>query len=82
MPNVTIELDERLLRASREHAQRHGITLEALIGELLEERIKASRRDSLQAFFDAADKTPGHSHGWKWNREEIYEHLYKRGDKE
>ena len=79
MPNVTIALNERLLAASREYAQRHGTSLNALIRECLEQRVSAPKPQSLQAFFDSVDKAPGHSRGWKWNREEIYEHLYKRG---
>jgi hypothetical protein len=81
MPNVTIALNERLLAASREYAQRHGTSLNALIRECLEQRVSAPKPQSLQAFFDAVDKAPGHSRGWKWNREEIYEEIYKRGDK-
>ena len=73
MPNVTIALNERLLHASREYAQRHGTSLNALIRELLEKRVEPSSPHSLQPFFDAVDKAHGDSRGWKWNRDEIYE---------
>jgi len=81
MPNVTIALNDRLLAASRDYAQRHGTSLNALIRECLEQKVGAARAQSLQAFFDAIDKAPGHSRGWKWNREEIYEEIYKGRDK-
>ena len=73
MPNVTIALNERLLAASREYAQRHGTSLNALIRDFLEETMAEPQSHPLQAFFDAVDKAPGNSRGWKWNREEIYE---------
>ncbi|MBM4041039.1 MAG: hypothetical protein FJ290_21270 [Planctomycetes bacterium] len=81
MPNVTIALNERLLAASRDYAQRHGTSLNALIRECLNEKVGTTRAQSLQAFFDAADKAHGNSRGWKWNREEIYEEIYKRWEK-
>ena len=73
MPNVTIALNERLLVASRDYAQRHGTSLNALIRELLEQKVDGSKPHPLQAFFDAVDKAHGDSRGWKWNRDEIYE---------
>ena len=81
MPNVTIALNETLLRASRDYAQRHGTSLNALIRDSLEEKVGKAKAQSLQAFFDSVDKCPGHSRGWKWNREEIYEENYEKWDR-
>jgi plasmid stability protein len=68
---VTISLSDELLKAGREYAGRHGTSLNALMRELLERRVSMSKRARLEAFFEAVDKAPGHSRGWKWNREEI-----------
>jgi len=79
MPNVTIALSDQLLAAGRDYAHRHGISLNALIRELLERKVNAPpKSDFLQAFFDAVDKAHGDSRGWKWNRGEIYEREDKK----
>ena len=38
MANVTISLDDDLIKAGREYAQRHKTSLNALIRKMLEER--------------------------------------------
>jgi len=73
MPNVTIALNEHLLRASREYAQRHGTSLNALIRELLDKTVNQTDKKWPDAFFKALDEAHGNSRGWKWNRDEIYE---------
>ena len=78
MPNVTIALNERLLRASREYAQRHGTSLNALIRELLDRTVSHPNAQWPDAFLEAVGEAHGDSRGWKWNRDEIYE----RTDKE
>ena len=73
MPNVTIALSERLIAASREYAQRHGTSLNALIRELLDKTVNGPERKWPDAFIAAVDRAHGNSRGWKWNRDEIYE---------
>ena len=71
MPNVTISLNDELLAASREYAQRHATSLNALIREVLEKIVTSSRENWAKELFDLMDESPGDSKGWKWNREEI-----------
>ena len=71
MPNVTISLNEKLLKTSRGYAERHGKSLNALIRELLEKTVNDRPRRWQERFFELADKAKGNSRGWKWNREEI-----------
>lgn len=71
MANVTISLNDELLTASREYAQRHATSLNALIRDVLEKMVTSSREDWAQELFDLMDASPGDSRGWKWNREEI-----------
>lgn len=47
--------------------QKHG---EEIAGTILEAK---RERDPLQDFFELGDKLHGHSNGWKWNREELYD---------
>jgi hypothetical protein len=44
MPNITISLDEPLLKSGRQYAQMHGTSVNALIRNLLE---KTVRNDSI-----------------------------------
>jgi len=73
MPNVTIALSERLLATSREYAQRHGTSLNALIRELLGKAASPPERKWPDEFLQAVGKAHGDSRGWKWNRDETCE---------
>ena len=74
MKNVTLAVDEKLLEASRDYAQRHHTTLNALIRGLLQREVNVRRRaDWLDELFRLADQAHGNSRGWKWNREELYD---------
>ncbi|MFW6164303.1 MAG: FitA-like ribbon-helix-helix domain-containing protein [Planctomycetota bacterium] len=73
MANVTISLSDELLQASRDYAQRHGTSLNAMIRELLERNVVKSKKAQLKALFELADRAGANSRGWKWNREELYD---------
>jgi hypothetical protein len=73
MANVTISLNEQLLKASREYARRHGTSLNALIRELLERTVNHPRGAWPDDFLACVQKARGNSRGWKWNREELYD---------
>ncbi|MBA2432532.1 MAG: hypothetical protein H0V56_10525 [Chthoniobacterales bacterium] len=72
MRNVTLSVDDEILRQARAYAQRHGTTLNQMIRELLERTVTAPAGDSpLEESFRLADGAD--SRGWKWNRSEIYD---------
>ena len=73
MPNVTISLDEETLRASREYASRHGMSLNALIRNTLKSRVVREEADWLDACFALADRAAASSGGREWKREELYD---------
>ena len=73
MKNVTLSLDEKLLAESREYARRHGTTLNAWIRELLRQNVERSDADWVDGLLVQLDEADGHSNGWKWDRESIYE---------
>lgn len=70
--NVTLAIDERMLKAARAYAKRHDTTLNSLIRELLRRATHEDATVGVDEMFRIMDKYPGHSNGWKWNREEIY----------
>ena len=76
MPNVTISLSEELLEASRKYATRHRTSLNAMIRDLLEQRVVRAHDNWADELFKAMDRAKGNSNGWKWNREEIQRYGY------
>ena len=73
MKNVTISMDDELLRRSREYAARQGTTLNSLIRGLLDQRVAEESVDWIDELFDLADESAGDSKGWQFNRDELYE---------
>ncbi len=72
MPNITISLDEEVLKSGRRYAQAHQTSLNALIRKLLEQTVKFQGEDWLEDTFRLMDRAGGNSKGHKWNREDLY----------
>jgi len=72
MPNVTIALDEVLLKASRAYARKRQTSLNALVRKLLEQEVQSKPKIWLEECFDLADRAGANSKGKKWTREELY----------
>jgi len=72
MKNITLALDDETLEAGRAYAQRHQITLNALVRELLVETVVADRRAALGEMFRLMDAHPGNSGGVRWARADLY----------
>jgi len=73
MPNVTISVDEKTLRASREYARRHRTSLNALIRDLLRQRVLQGSTDWVDECFALADEAAGSSRGKRWTRDDAYD---------
>ena len=72
MKNITLALDEDTLEAGRAYAQRHQITLNALVRELLVKTVVADRQATLREMFRLMDAHPGRSKGRRWTRQDLY----------
>jgi hypothetical protein len=76
MKNITLAIDEDVLRAARRYAAEHDTTVNALVREYLsglvhfEERAAEARRRLVQMSEQSEGRLPP---DWKWNRDEIYE---------
>ena len=72
--NITLAIDEALLKRARAVARRQGKSLNALVREFLQ-RLAGEFGDAgaAEALFDAMDAHPGRSGGWRMARDEIYE---------
>ena len=72
MKNITLALDDELLEAGRQYAERHQTTLNALVRELLAKTVLADRQRALKEMFRLMDANPGNSRGRRWKREDLY----------
>ena len=73
MQNITISMNEDLLKAGRKYAQEHHISFNAFLRHLLAKAVlKMTRKEWLKECFTLMDKAKGNSRGKKWNREELY----------
>ncbi|MDR2746986.1 MAG: hypothetical protein LBB77_06010 [Treponema sp.] len=72
MKNITLAIDEETLVLGRQYAQKHNMSFNALVRNLLEKTIKRTSTDWLDAMFKQIDNDNVSSRGQKWTREELY----------
>lgn len=73
MPNITISLDEELLKSGRRYAEMHQTSMNALIRKLLEQTVRSQSEAWLEECFRLMDQAGGNSNGQKWSRKELYD---------
>jgi hypothetical protein len=73
MPNITISLEENLLKTGRLYAERHQTSLNALIRTLLEAAVRDQSKDWLEECFALMDQAGGNSGKKRWKREDLYD---------
>lgn len=73
MPNITLSIDERLLKAGRQYAKEHDTSLNALVRQLLEQRVVTPPSDWLTECFELMDRAGANSGGTRWTRDELYD---------
>lgn len=72
MPNITISLDEDLIRKGRNYAKKNNTSLNNLIRMLLKKTVTSSESDWLDELFHKMDQTNADSNGAEWKREDLY----------
>lgn len=73
MPNITISLEEDLLKSGRRYAERHRLSINALIRKLLEQAIGSDSNDWMEDCFRVMDAVKANSEGRTWKREDLYD---------
>jgi hypothetical protein len=73
MPNITISLDELLLKSGRQYAEQHQTSINALIRSLLEKTVKNDSTLWIEECFSLMDRAGVHSKGKCWKREDLYD---------
>lgn len=72
--NVTLSINDDIVERAREVARQQGTSLNALVRRYLETLAGVHRGEDLAAQFDELwQERSGHSGGWRFNREELYE---------
>ena len=72
MKNITLALDERIIKKGRKYASRHNLTLNSLVRKLLEQTVEEDSQNWLEECYQLMDqvKLPKSIRGWK--REDLY----------
>jgi len=73
MPNITISLDEDLIKLGRQYAEAHKTSLNGIIRMLLEHSVKGQSSDWLEERFHLMDRSGSNSEGKHWRREDLYD---------
>lgn len=72
--NLTLSVDDDVVRRARRHAEAVGKSVNQLVREFLEQLAGNPDRTALVEEFRELSKNPlGDSKGWKFNRDEIHE---------
>jgi hypothetical protein len=73
MTTLEIKIDEATAEVIRRKAQHAGKTPEVWAAEIILQQAGGGvNKEWIKAFLENAEKVPGNSGGWKWNREELY----------
>ena len=73
MPNITISLDEELIKKGRQYAAKHNTSINALIRKYLEQTVESQSDGWLDECFSQMDSAGGDSRGERWKREDLYD---------
>lgn len=73
MPNITISVDEPLLKSGRQYAEKHGTSVNALIRSLLEKTVKSDSTAWVDECFSLMDRANAQSTGKRWKRQDLYD---------
>ena len=73
MPNITISLNEDLLKSGRRYAEKHQTSVNALIRKFLEQTVRSDSNDWIEECFSLMDWAKANSGGRRWEREDVYD---------
>jgi hypothetical protein len=73
MPNITISIDEQLLKSGRQYAEKHQTSINALIRSMLEQKVKSGSDQWLEECFQLMDRANANSQGKRWTRKDLYD---------
>jgi hypothetical protein len=73
MPNITLSIDEKLLKQGRKYAEDHETSLNALIRDTLAKTVQKDATSWLDECFAHMDSMKLSSRGRTWKRSDLYD---------
>ena len=73
MANVTMSIDDELLKKSRQYASSRNTSLNALIRQLLKKTVDSNSQEWMNECIFLMDQVGGNSEGKKWIRSDLHE---------
>jgi hypothetical protein len=72
MKNITLALDEKTIKAGRDYARKHNLTLNSLIRRLIDQTVSNASTDWIEECYSLMDKVKITSTTKKLKREDLY----------
>lgn len=72
MKNITLSIEEDILKLGREYARVHNVSFNVLVRKLIERTVKKSSSNWLDDTFEYIDKNIDSRSGMTWKREDLY----------
>ncbi len=72
MKNITLALDEKIIKKGRKYASKHNLTLNSLVRELLEKTVEEDSQNWLEECFRLMDQVALPKATRKWKRQDLY----------
>jgi hypothetical protein len=72
MKNITLALDEKTIKAGREYARKHNLSLNSLVRKLLQQTVLQGSQNWIDECFSLMDKVKVSSRAQKWTREDLH----------
>jgi hypothetical protein len=73
--NITLSIEDDILRAGREYARIHNMSFNVLVRKLIEQTVVPRTDQWLEDTFTLMDKLNVSSANKKWSRDELFIHL-------
>jgi hypothetical protein len=72
MKNITLSIDEDILKLGREYAKTHNVSFNVLVRKLIEQTVKKNNTSWIDDTFDYIDNNTNSSTGITWTREDLH----------
>jgi len=72
MKNITLSIEDELLKAGREYARKHRISFNALVRKLIKQTVISDNSNWLDETFAMMDNLEITDEPVKWTRDELY----------
>jgi hypothetical protein len=72
MKNITLALNEKTIKAGREYARKHNMTLNSLVRKLLDQTVQNTENNWIEECFSLMDNVKIATKNTKWTRQDLH----------